>query len=131
MRTSLWVSVGWLLLLLVVSLSAEKNSVGQQAAVGAATGQSSCLTPVSSPAHDIALRSNVKPGGRCEALAPASPLGPPACQQEAFVQPKQTIALSQRNPVAQPLRLKGDRRHGQADDRGNTRSVTVLADRRI
>ena len=131
MRTSLWVSVGWLLLLLVVSLSAEKNSLRQHAAVGAVTNQSSCLTPVLSPAQDTALRSNIKAGRRCEDLAPTNPLSSQTCHQEALVRSKQTVGLSQRNPMAQPLRMKGDRRHGQADDRGNARPVTVLADRRI
>lgn len=49
MDTSLWLSAGWLLLLIAVSLTADKKSLSQQTAVGPVLSQSSYATPSFDP----------------------------------------------------------------------------------
>ena len=49
MDTSLWLSVGWLLLLIAVSLTADKHSMPKQTAVGPVLSQSSYATPSLEP----------------------------------------------------------------------------------
>lgn len=49
MDTSLWLSAGWLLLLIAVSLTADKTSIPHQAAVGPVLSQSSYATPSFEP----------------------------------------------------------------------------------
>ena len=112
MSTQMWLSAGWLLLLLMVSLGADKNSVQHSTATSAVAGQSARLTPVVSLDQHTQRRSQTKPGGRCEGAAPASPLSAQACRQETLVRQKQTTTLSQRSPRDLFLPLKGDRQHG-------------------
>lgn len=49
MDTSLWLSASWLLLLIAVSLTADKNSLSQQTGVGPVLSQSSYATPSLEP----------------------------------------------------------------------------------
>ncbi len=105
MNTSLWVSAGWLLLLLAISLSVDTHSPRQHAPVGTVLGQSSCLTSALNLAQDTELRTKTKPGVRCKNSEPA-------CYQNAFMRQKQTAAPLPRHPTNLPTPLKGDRRHG-------------------
>jgi len=112
MRTHMWVSAGWLLLLLIVTVTVDRHSMPQRSPVDVVIGQSARLTPVVSLAQHTQRRSQAKPGGRCESAAPASPLSAQACRQETLVRQKQTTTLSQRSPRDLSLPLKGDRQHG-------------------
>lgn len=112
MSTQMWLSAGWLLLLLIVSLGADKNSVQHSTATSAVAGQSARLTPVVSLGQNTQKRLQAKPGGRCEGAAPASPLSAHACRQEALVRQKQAISVSHPHPPDRPIPLKGERQHG-------------------
>jgi len=112
MHTQMWLSAGWLTLLLIVSVPVDRHSMPQRSPTDVVIGQSARLTPVVSLDQNTQKRLQAKPGGRCEGAAPASPLSAQACRQEALVRQKQAISVSHPHPPDRPIPLKGERQHG-------------------